>query len=75
MFVIAVTYTCIGIMMFLFLVPDPREIGIIMPEENPQEDQLEESQPSEIEMQSMGTASQVPLPIEQHVFGNLSLNL
>ena len=43
MFVIAVAYTCIGIMMFLFLVPDPREIGITVPEEDPEyePDQLE----------------------------------
>ena len=34
MFVIAVTYAFIGLMMFTFLIPDPRKVGIAMPRED-----------------------------------------
>ena len=51
MFCIAVTYTLIGISMFFFLIPDPREIGIQVKEEMAELEQREERENNPVPME------------------------
>ena len=43
--------------MFMFLVPDPREIGIEMPEEIKQTEDDQVQEPPQVEMQEIGSPS------------------
>ena len=63
MFVIAVTYACVGVMMFTFLVPDPREVGISMPREEPSVAGSVLEPPSEGDQHLLMSLSDYSLPI------------